>query len=74
MYIDGVWKDENDHVIDFSGQNPNLSLWHPIHASADSVMKWLVKILQKYTVATHKTNIPRSLYYHGSRSKYNLFQ
>ena len=61
MYIDGVWKDENDHVIDFSGQNPNLSLWHPIHASADSVMKWR-QILQKYKIAQPIKQTYREVY------------
>ena len=61
MYIDGVWKDENDHVVDFSGRNPSLSLWHPIHASADSVMKWR-QILQKYKIAQPIKQAYREVY------------
>ncbi|MBK7632872.1 MAG: DUF4132 domain-containing protein [Saprospiraceae bacterium] len=61
MYIDGVWKDENDHIVNFSGQNPNLSLWHPIHASADSVMKWR-QILQKYKIAQPIKQAYREVY------------
>lgn len=61
MHIDGVWKDENDHVIDFSGQNSSLSLWHPIHASADSVMKWR-QILQKYKIAQPIKQAYREVY------------
>lgn len=61
MYIDGVWKDENDHVVDFSDQNPSLSLWHPIHASADSVMKWR-QILQKYKIAQPIKQAYREVY------------
>jgi len=61
MNIDGVWKDENDHVVDFSGQNPSLSLWHPIHASADSVMRWR-QILQKYKIAQPIKQAYREVY------------
>ncbi len=61
MYIDGVWKDENDHIVDFSGQNPSLSLWHPIHASADSVMRWR-QILQKYKIAQPMKQAYREVY------------
>lgn len=61
MFIAGVWKDENDHVVDFSGQNPSLSLWHPIHASADSVMKWR-QILQKYKIAQPIKQAYREVY------------
>lgn len=61
MYIDGVWKDENDHVVDFSGQNPSLSLWHPINASADTVMRWR-QILQKYKITQPIKQAYREVY------------
>lgn len=61
MFIDGVWKDENDQIVDFSGQNPCLSLWHPINASADSVMKWR-QILQKYKIAQPIKQAYREVY------------
>lgn len=61
MFIDDVWKDENDQIVDFSGQNPCLSLWHPINASADSVMKWR-QILQKYKIAQPIKQAYREVY------------
>jgi hypothetical protein len=61
MYIDDVWKDENDDVVDISGQNPSLCLWHPIHASADSVMRWR-QILQKYKITQPVKQAYREVY------------
>ncbi|MEH0156695.1 DUF4132 domain-containing protein [Limibacter armeniacum] len=44
LWLDEKWQDVNGIVIDWVNNETKVSLWHPIHVDADTVLAWRTRL------------------------------
>ncbi len=47
IWLNGEWRDINDHTVELNKENTIVTLWHPVHSTTEEIKNWRNFLIQK---------------------------